>query len=683
MRKILKHLIKILVVTFLLLVDLCILPLPSIYSKCYTMNHAHTGNIPSKNHQKVTSIYLNETSNIILNGNATLLINSSTLFLKGTIELWDNSSLILINVKLFFVYFNLSSVKMGFQQFDYELPTVISMHGNSSLQILNSTIYFLSNSFAGIIYLSNSSSLCIKNSFIGNIIVFGASGSRIFISQTELTGIAVVGPSHVSVINSNIGMFNFSGNYGNSAVNLFATYIGSVSLFCTHGVLIFRNITIGRLENIYDSDLFIDGNFTVLEQQNETFWSNSIVKRSYTVLALLNQTILDNVSSYVVNKLTGDTVFNVEVNNGRGMFNLTFSDGNFTVSNLLLVIDSNLSKRVFNLTFFTKTPLSFDEIDYSPPLINVLYIRSSSNRSKIYIACKNIYQNFYVTNSSTVYVQWNSSELNLRCLVFLDNKLLTDQTLNNYTFLDLNESPHLIRITAEDSCGNSMIFIFVLVVDLSPPKILNVFTSPENLTPFSNVRIFVNVSDNYPFLLKAVLFYRESGNIWYNESGTLAFFDHNCFVYFFMLPKFPHNTTIDFVVKIMDSADNLAVSRIYSCKVIDPNFGKYIALKKVVEALLQNAKFMSPKARKLCQIAERYYEAAIDKAEEGDFSAAVKYLMEAEKLIRRAYKVEDSFHKELKFALKFVLPTLLAIHLLGVFVFIKIKKIKEKITHRY
>nr|MDO8045247.1 hypothetical protein [Candidatus Baldrarchaeota archaeon] len=671
------------VVTFLLLGALCILPLSLTYSKCSAREHVHMRDIPSKSHQKVASIRLNEITNITLNGNATLLINSSTLFLKGTIELWDNSNLTLINVKLFFVYFNLSNVKMSFQQFDYELPTVISMHGNSSLQILNSTVYFLSNSFAGIIYLNNSSSLCIKNSFIGNIIVFGASGSRIFISQTELNGITVVGPSHVSVINSNIGMFNFSGNYSNSTVNLVATYIGGVSLFCARGVLIFRNITVGRLEDIYDSDLFIDGNFTVLKQQNETFWNNSIVKRSYTVLALLNQTILDNVSSYVVNKLTGDTVFNVEVNNGKGRFNLTFSGENFTVNNLLLVMDSNISRKIFDLTFFTKSPLSFDEVDYSPPLINIARIKNGFSHSKTHTTCKELYQKFYVANNTAVYVEWNSNESNFRCRIFLDNKLLTDRVLDNYTFLGLNDGSHLIKIIAEDSCGNSMIFNFILVVDLSPPTILNVFTYPENLTPFSNVRIFVNVSDNYPFLPKAVLSYRESGNMWCNESGTLALFDHNCFVYFFILPKFPHNTTIDFIVKIMDSAGNLAVSKIYSRKVIDPNFEKYIALKKIIETLLQNAKFISPKARKLCQIAEGYYEAAIDKAEEGDFSSAVKYLMEAEKLIRKAYRVEGSFHKELKFALKFLLPILLAVHLLGVFVVIKIKGIRAKITRRY
>jgi len=57
--------------------------------------------------------------------------------------------------------------------------------------------------------------------------------------------------------------------------------------------------------------------------------------------------------------------------------------------------------------------------------------------------------------------------------------------------------------------------------------------------------------------------------------------------------------------------------------------------------------------------------------------------MEAEKLIRKAYRVEGSFHKELKFALKFLLPILLAVHLLGVFVVIKIKGIRAKITRRY
>ena len=73
-------------------------------------------------------------------------------------------------------------------------------------------------------------------------------------------------------------------------------------------------------------------------------------------------------------------------------------------------------------------------------------------------------------------------------------------------------------------------------------------------------------------------------------------------------------------------------------------------------------------------MAIEYYEAAKREAKKGNFSLALDYLFEAKKLILKACKIEENFHKELSFAIKFMLPTILVIHVTGIIIFIKIKK---------
>jgi len=612
---------------------------------------------------------------LILRNEDSLVIDNYTLFLSGTVELWGNSSLTLVNAKVFIVPQNLGTRKTLFSLPINQSTFAIFVRDNSTLRIINSTIYYLSNFSSGLIYLSDFSTFYVENSFIGNLLTLCRSNSRIFISRTELNSIIVSEAPYVNITGSKIGMFNLSATWNNLTVNLNTTYIEDMNLFWTNGTLSFQNSTVNQIGYVCNVNLFVNGNFTVVDHYR-TSWINSTIKRSYTVLTLFNQTFLSNVSAYLVNKSSGAKIFNITINGGRGKFNLTFSDRNFTTSNLILKIVSQELEKTFDVTFYTKTPLSLEELDYVPPLLNLVCVKKFLNNFETSIYCTELYPKLYLTNSTNVYAEWNSNELNVDFFVFINGKLLAKGSLKNYTFTYLEAKPFLVRIVAQDSYGNSMMFNFILVVDLSAPAILDVFTLPNPPSSSSKVGIFLNVSDNYPFPLRTTLYYTKENTSWYNRSGELVLFINcTCFVYRFVLPKFPHNTTLTFYVKVLDGAGNLVKSKSYSRVVMDPYFEEYISLREIVIFLMQNAEFVSPKARKLYQMAVEYYYSAERVAKEGNFSLAVNYLKEAKKLLERAYRAEEAFHRELKFTMKYVLPILLVLHAF-VLIFLVRKRVK-------
>lgn len=611
---------------------------------------------------------------LVLRNEDSLVIDNYTLFLSGTIELWGNSSLTLVNAKVFIVPQNLDTRKMLFSLSINQSAFTIFARENSTLRIINSTIYYLSNFSSGLIYLSDFSTFYVENSFIENLLTLCRSNSRIFISRTELNSIIVSEAPYVNITGSKIGMFNLSTTWNNLTVNLNTAYIENMSLSWANGTLSFQNSTVNQIGYVCNVNLFVNGNFTVVDHYG-TSWINSEIKRSYTVLTLFNQTFLSNASVYLVNKSSGVKIFNITINSGKGTFNLTFSDKNFTASNLMLKIVSQELEKTFDVTFYTKTPLSLEELDYVPPILNLVYVKKFLNNFKTAIYCTELYPKLYLTNSTNVYVEWCSNESNVNFFVFINGKLLSKGSLKNYTFSHLEAKSFFVKIVAQDSYGNNMMFNFILVVDLIAPKILDVFTFPDPPSSSSKVGIFLNVSDNYPFPLRTTLYYTRGNTSWYNRSGELILFVNcTCFVYRFVLPKFPHNITLTFYVKVVDGAGNLVKSKGYSCVVVDPYFEEYVSLKEIVNFLMQNAKFVSPKARKLYQMAMEYYYNAERAAKEENFSLAVNYLKEAKKLLEKAYSAEDAFHRELKFTMRYVLPILLLLHV-SILIFLARKRV--------
>jgi len=620
--------------------------------------------------------FLNEellSRKLVLNNEQEVIITNKTIFLENSIELYENSTLTLIGVKLFFINFKTNRMEKAFRQvFNKEHVIAIIINGSSCLNIINSTVYFLDENRTGLIYLSDSSTLKAEKSFFGNLVVLSVSKSKLSFYEVEVEGLIAMQVAKINILNSNINLLNLSGTFDTSFASFKDTYIGSLNFLSVEGTLDLQNITIGRIMFINDTNLFVRGNFVLLNF-SKVSWKNSLIKRNYNVLAIFNKSRPEKFYVYVTDRQTNETILNINVTGVDYHFNLTFYDVNVTETNLMLKIVTNSTEKFFNLTFFVKTPISLEEIDYTPPLLSYFCVKKVLDNFKILAACVKFFEKIYMLNSTNAYIEWNSTEKEVSYLIFLDWRLLRKNSSNSYFFYELDDKPYLVEIMAKDSYGNRIPFYFILIIDLIAPRILDVFTVPDPPEPFSNIKIFVNTCDNYPISLKVTLFYKK-GNQWLNESGIYVLFDNNCFVYSFILPKFPHNTTLNFFIEVLDGAGNHALSKNYSCTVIDPYFEAYLTLKDSVESLLQSAKFISPKARRLYQMAIEYYEAAKREAKKGNFSLALDYLFEAKKLILKAYKIEENFHKELNFTIKFMLPTILVIHITGIIIFIKIKK---------
>ncbi|MHA1665014.1 MAG: hypothetical protein ACTSVW_04200, partial [Candidatus Njordarchaeales archaeon] len=196
---------------------------------------------------------------LVLGNEDSLVIDNYTLFLSGTVELWGNSSLTLVNAKVFIVPQSLGTRKMLFSLSINQSTFVIFVRDNSTLRIVNSTIYYLSNFSSGLIYLSDFSTFYVENSFIGNLLALCRSNSKIFILRTELDGMIICEAPYVNIADSKIGTFNLSATWNNLTVNLSKTSVEDVNLLWANGTLSFQNSTVNHIGYVYNVNLFVNG----------------------------------------------------------------------------------------------------------------------------------------------------------------------------------------------------------------------------------------------------------------------------------------------------------------------------------------------------------------------------------------------------------------------------------------
>jgi len=134
------------------------------------------------------------------------------------------------------------------------------------------------------------------------------------------------------------------------------------------------------------------------------------------------------------------------------------------------------------------------------------------------------------------------------------------------------------RICADDTNGNwfaSSTYSYT-VSDMFPPEIVGVNWTPEEPTPNDTVRVVANVSEptDASGVSKVLFSFRDCFGQWWNTTMT---YDEASSLWSVIIPRQPHNTTVQFYVAAYDNGGNMAIreNNVYT---VLPEFSSTIIL---------------------------------------------------------------------------------------------------------
>ncbi|MEM3731351.1 MAG: rhodanese-like domain-containing protein [Candidatus Bathyarchaeia archaeon] len=280
----------------------------------------------------------------------------------------QNSSTLFAYIGINFSRVTASNLEGGYIYFFNSFKNLTVMEGSiGNLTILNSFVDLGFEIFDSEVAVNDSALHGIKASRSKLLVSdcwWEPNGTRIFLGKSEaeihdsrLSFVVSHNDSNFVIYNSTIscGLQLFEGQGHGSCIMSQINYVEAKSF---HGTLALNETVILGDLKMLDSQLYISGGVTFLNDSNIKEWKNGGVARNFDVI-VINGTRNNPAQNVEVALLAQDNnlVWSGFTDNfGRASFNLTFSDENYT-SIFRIELVKNQYRRAANVSFLSETPI--------------------------------------------------------------------------------------------------------------------------------------------------------------------------------------------------------------------------------------------------------------------------------------------------------------------------------------